>query len=78
MYAQMEVWLPVLLVVSWTGKMGYSLSPFVPDNLVSQERFGHPSHISPVILHTQAESGAYCTHGFLSFLPASRDIDFRL
>ena len=52
-----EVWinrvrLPILLVVSWTGKMTIiSLSPCVPENLISRD---------VLILHTQkAESGAY-------------------
>ena len=52
--------LPILLVVSRTGKIKNSLSPFAPENLVSRDRFGrlaprqpahspHPS--SPLIRH---------------------------
>ena len=42
---QIEVWidrirLPILLVVSWTGKLSISLSPFAPE--VSQDGFGSP------------------------------------
>ena len=34
---------PILLVVSWTGKMNiFSLSPFVPENLFARDRFGRP------------------------------------
>ena len=51
-----RVRLPILLVVSWTGKINISLSPFAPENLVSRDGFGsrQPAH-----LHTQAESVAY-------------------
>ena len=33
-----RVRLPVLHVVSWTGKMNISLAAFVPENLVSRDR----------------------------------------
>ena len=33
---------PILLVVSWTGKVNISLSLSTPDNLVSQDGFGRP------------------------------------
>ena len=44
-----RVRLPVLLVVSWIGKMNIPLSPHVPENLVSRDGFSrpvtrHPSH----------------------------------
>ena len=32
-----QVRLPILLVVSGTGEMSISLSPFAPENLVSRE-----------------------------------------
>ena len=52
--------LPILLVVSWTGKMNISLSSApVPDNLVSRDGFGNPVPRQPAHLYTQAESGAY-------------------
>ena len=54
-----RVWLPTLLVVSWTGKMNISLSPFAPENLVSRDEFDNPFSRQPAHLHTQAESGAY-------------------
>ena len=53
------VWLPILLVVSWTGKMIIPLSPYVPENLVSRDRFTRPVPRQPAHLHTQTESGAY-------------------
>ena len=40
-------------------KNEYSLSAFVPDNLVSRDGFGSPVPRQPAHLHTQAESGAY-------------------
>ena len=54
-----RVRLPILLAVSWTGKMNISLSAFAPENLVSRDRFGNPDPRQPAHLHTQAESGAY-------------------
>ena len=39
--------------------MNISLSPFVPDNLVSRDGFGSPVPRQPAHLHTQAEPGAY-------------------
>ena len=35
------------------------LSPYVPENLVSQDGFSRPVPRQPAHLHTQAESGAY-------------------
>ena len=55
-----RVRLPILLVVSQTGKMIFSLSVFAPENLVSRDGFGSPVPHQPAHLHnTQAESGAY-------------------
>ena len=54
-----RVRLPILLVVSRTGEMFFSLSPFAPENLVSRDGFGSPVPRQPAHLHTQAESGAY-------------------
>ena len=49
--------LPILLVVSSTGKMNISLSAFAPENLVSRDGFGSPVPRQPAHLRTQAESG---------------------
>ena len=38
--------------------MNISLSPYVPENLVSRDGFGRPVPRQPTHLHTQAESGA--------------------
>ena len=54
-----RVRLPILLVVSLTGKMNIPLSPCVPENLVSRDGFSRPVPRQPAHLHTQAESGAY-------------------
>ena len=54
-----RVRLPILLVVSWTGKINISLSAFAPENLVSRDGFGSPVPRQPAHLHTQAQSGAY-------------------
>ena len=54
-----RVRLPILLVVSWTGKMNSPLSPCVPENLVSRDGFSRPVPCQPAHLHTLAESGAY-------------------
>ena len=54
--------LPVLHVVSWTGKMNISLSAFVPKNLVSRDGFGSPGPRQPAPFQTQAEAGAF-TYG---------------
>ena len=39
--------LPILLVVSWTGKMNISLSPLTPENLVWRDGFGSPVQRQP-------------------------------
>ena len=54
-----RVRLPILLVVSCTGKIDIFLSPFAPDNLVSRDGFGSLVPRQPAHLHIQAESGAY-------------------
>ena len=54
-----RVRLPILLVVSLTGKMDIPLSPCVPENLVSRDGFSRPVPRQSAHLHTQAESGAY-------------------
>ena len=51
--------LPILLVISSTGKTKISLTVFAPEILVSQDGFGSPVPRQPAHLHTQAESGAY-------------------
>ena len=55
-----------------------ALSAFVPENLVSRDRFGSPVPRQPAHLHTQAESGAYLRDSsrvprrrpFIQFKPA--------
>ena len=54
-----RVRLPILLVVSSTGKMNISLSSFAPENLSSRNGFGSSVPRQPAHLQTQAESGAY-------------------
>ena len=56
-----RVRLPILLMVSWTGKINISLSPFAfaPENIVSRDGLGSFVPRQPVHLHTPAESGAY-------------------
>ena len=38
-----------MLVVSWTGKMDISISPFAPENLVSLAGFSSPVPRNPAI-----------------------------
>ena len=54
-----RVRLPILLVVSSTGKRNISLSAFEPEDLVSRDGFGSPVRRQPAHFHTQAESGVY-------------------
>ena len=54
-----RVRLPILLVVSWAGKINIPLSPWVHDNLVLRNVFSRPVPRQPAHLHTQAEYGAY-------------------
>ena len=58
-YRHLCVRLPILLVVSWTGKMNISLSPFAPRKLVSRDGFGSPVPRQPAHLHAQAASRSY-------------------
>ena len=51
-----RVRLPILLVVSWTGKIDISLSAFAPENLISRDDFGGPVPRQPAHLHTHAGS----------------------
>ena len=44
-----RVRLPILRVVTWTGKIDISLSAFVPENSVSRDGFGVPSRVSLLI-----------------------------
>ena len=44
-----RVTLPILLVVSWSGKINYSLSPFASENLVSRDGFGSPVPRQPAL-----------------------------
>ena len=46
-------------MVSSKRKNNISLSPFVPENLVSRDGFGRPVPRQPAHVHTQAESDAY-------------------
>ena len=55
-----RVWQPVLLVVSWTGKMFFSLSPFAPENLVSRNGFGRPSPCQPAHYHSPHSGSILC------------------
>ena len=54
-----RVRLPILLMVSWTGKINISLSAFASENLVSRDGFGSLVPRQLAHLHTQAESRAY-------------------
>ena len=45
-----RVRLPILLVVSWTGKNNIPLSPCVPENLVSRDGFSRPVPRQPAHL----------------------------
>ena len=55
-----RVRLPILLVVSQTVKIVFSLSSLAPENLVSRDRFGSPVPRQPAHLHIQAESRSRC------------------
>ena len=54
-----RVRLPILAVISRTGKMNISLSPTAPENFVLRDRFGSSVPRQPAHLHTYTESGAY-------------------
>ena len=48
-------------MVANSGRGQFSLSLFAPENLVSRDEFGRhvPFRVSPRVLYTQADSGAY-------------------
>ena len=54
-----RVRLPVLHVVSRTGKRNISLSAFAPENFVSRDGLGSPVPRRPAHSHTQGKPGAY-------------------
>ena len=54
-------------MVSWTGKMNISLSPFAPKNLVSRDRFGHSVPRQPA--HSPYSGWIWCL--LTGFLPIS-------
>ena len=54
-----RVRLPILFVVSSTGKMFFSLSPFAPENLVSRDGIGSPVPRQPAHLLLRLNMGAY-------------------
>ena len=56
--------LPILLVVSETGKMKSSLSPFAPLEFGLARRVGQSHLPSACSFHTQAESGSYLWDSF--------------
>ena len=63
-----RVRLPILPVVSWTGKMNIPLSPCVPENLVSRDGFIQPSR--PASACSSPYSGwIWCL--LTGFLPSS-------
>ena len=66
-----RVRLPILLVVSRTGKINSSLSPFAPENLVSRDGFVRPVPRQPAHLLTQAESGS-----IIVLTPTSNTIEY--
>ena len=57
-----RVRLPIVLMVSWMGKMNILLSLFAPENLVARDGFRRPVLRQTGHFHTQAESGVF-THG---------------
>ena len=62
-----RVRLPILLGVSWTEKIIFSLSPFAPENLVSRDEFGSPVPYQPAHLHTVFRLNLVLT----GFIPSS-------
>ena len=62
-----RVWLPVLLVVCWTGKRYFSLSPSAPENLVPRDRFGRSVPRQPA--HFPHSGWIWCL--LTGFLPIS-------
>ena len=62
-----RVRLPILLVVSWTGKITSPLSPFAPKNLVGRDGFGRPVLRQPA--HSPHSGWIWCL--LTGFLPIS-------
>ena len=67
-YSKTRVWinrvrLPILLVVSSTGKTHISLSAFAPENLVSRDGFGSPVPRQPA--HLTLRLNLVLTYGIL-------------
>ena len=56
-----RVRLPILLVVSWKGKINSSLSPFTPENLVSRDGFSRP--VLSACSFSVLKPNLVCTHG---------------
>ena len=61
------VGLPILLVVSWTGKINIPLSLYVPDNFVSRDGFSRP--VPPQPAHSPYSGWIWCL--LTGFLPIS-------
>ena len=58
------------MMVSWTGKVIFTLSPFAPENLMLRDWFGVSSRVNP--LKSSQLGRIWCSsHGLLSFLPLS-------
>ena len=62
-----RVRLPILLVVSWTGKINIPLSPCVPENLVSWDGFSRPVPRQPA--HSPHSGWIWCL--LTGFVPSS-------
>ena len=70
-----RVRLPILLVISWTGKMNISLSAFAPENLVSRDGFGStPVPRQPA--HSPCSGWIWCL--LTGFLPSSAEASIYL
>ena len=54
-----------------TGGTIFTLSSFTSENLVSRDRLDRPSRVSPLILYTQAKSGACSRVPFPTFRDVS-------
>ena len=58
-----RVRLPILLVVSWTGKMNIPLSPYAPENLVLRDGFSRPVPRQPT--HSPYSGWILCTNNLI-------------
>ena len=65
-----RVRLPILLVVSWTGKMNIPPSPYAPENLVSRDGFSRPVPRQPAH-HSSYSAWIWCL--LAGFLPISTE-----